>query len=163
MYTLFRYNWQVRDEWFQLCDTLPHEELMRPRTGGLGCILRTLFHIVDVEYSWILFLQGKPDFEETFEQHATLASVKRLSESFRPEVERFLQMWSNEMETRTLQITGRSGQLSTFTHGEILRHVIAHEIHHVGQLSVWARELNLTPPSANVIGRKLMEREQGLT
>jgi uncharacterized damage-inducible protein DinB len=67
------------------------------------------------------------------------------------------------METRPLQITGRSGQTSTFTHGEILRHVIAHEIHHVGQLSVWARELNLTPPSANVIGRKLMEREQGLT
>jgi uncharacterized damage-inducible protein DinB len=82
VYTLFRYNWQVRDEWFQLCGTLPHEELIRPRTGGLGSILRTLFHIVDVEYSWILLLQGKPDFEETFEQHATLTSVKRLSESF---------------------------------------------------------------------------------
>ncbi|HDR5875335.1 TPA: damage-inducible protein DinB, partial [Bacillus anthracis] len=30
-----------------------------------------------------------------------------------------------------------------------------HEIHHIGQLSIWARELNLRPVSANLIGRGL--------
>ncbi|QWH42653.1 hypothetical protein EXW53_12305 [Bacillus mycoides] len=39
--------------------------------------------------------------------------------------------------------------------GEVLRHVIVHEIHHIGQLSIWARELNLQPVSANLIGRGL--------
>ncbi|HDR5022767.1 TPA: damage-inducible protein DinB, partial [Bacillus cereus] len=43
----------------------------------------------------------------------------------------------------------------TYTYGEVLRHVIVHEIHHIGQLSIWARELNLRPVSANLIGRGL--------
>jgi uncharacterized damage-inducible protein DinB len=54
-------------------------------------------------------------------------------------------MWSDEMETRSLQITDQNGQPPTFTQGEILRHVITHEIHHVPD---------------NVIGRELMERKK---
>lgn len=42
-----------------------------------------------------------------------------------------------------------------YTTDEILHHVVAHEIHHIGQLSVWSRELNLVPVHANFIGRKL--------
>jgi uncharacterized damage-inducible protein DinB len=38
---------------------------------------------------------------------------------------------------------------------EVLHHVLVHEIHHIGQLSVWARELNLEPVSANLLGREL--------
>lgn len=30
-----------------------------------------------------------------------------------------------------------------YTKGEILRHLIAHEIHHMGQLSIWVRDLGL--------------------
>lgn len=56
---LFRYNWQVRQDWFKLCEQLTEEELLRKRVGGVGSILKTLFHIVDVEYSWINALQGK--------------------------------------------------------------------------------------------------------
>lgn len=45
MLKLFEYNWQVRIE------------LLERRIGGPGNILYTLFHIVDVEYSWISGLQ----------------------------------------------------------------------------------------------------------
>lgn len=51
MYTLFQYNWQVRDDWFKWCEQLSEEVLLRKRVGGVGSILETLFHIVDVEYS----------------------------------------------------------------------------------------------------------------
>lgn len=40
-----------------------------------------------------------------------------------------------------------------------MRHVIAHEIHHVGQLSVWAREMGRQPVTANLIGRGLSSLE----
>jgi uncharacterized damage-inducible protein DinB len=40
--------------------------------------------------------------------------------------------------------------------GEVMRHVIAHEIHHMGQLSVWSRELDKKPVSANFIGKGLI-------
>lgn len=52
--TLFRYNWMVREEWYRWCEDVNEEELLRNRTGGVGSILHTLFHIIDVEWSWIL-------------------------------------------------------------------------------------------------------------
>lgn len=42
-----------------------------------------------------------------------------------------------------------------YTVDDILHHIITHEIHHIGQLSVWARELELNPVPANFIGREL--------
>ncbi len=68
MQLLFRYNWQVRDEWIQLLKRIPEEELIRERAGGMGSILRTLFHIVDVEKAWILLaLQQLPGSHFNFE------------------------------------------------------------------------------------------------
>ena len=31
----FEYNWQVRDEWFEWCNPLSNEELIKDRTGGV--------------------------------------------------------------------------------------------------------------------------------
>ncbi|GLB61898.1 hypothetical protein NCCP133_40270 [Cytobacillus sp. NCCP-133] len=59
MLSLFRYNWQVRDEWFEWCRRLSPKELKAKRTGGTGSILQTHFHIVDVEYSWVCVIEGK--------------------------------------------------------------------------------------------------------
>jgi hypothetical protein len=41
------------------------------------------------------------------------------------------------------------------TADKILHHIIALEIHHIGQLSIWSRELELQPASANFVGREL--------
>jgi hypothetical protein len=83
--TLFRYNWQVRDEWFDWCETLPSDELTRQRTGSVGSILRTLFHVVDVEQAWILQgLQGKPAFHYHYEDYDSLNAVRGLSGVCRP-------------------------------------------------------------------------------
>ncbi|MNZ98143.1 DinB family protein [compost metagenome] len=70
---LFQYNWQIRDEWMNLFQRLPHEELIRKRDGGVGSILRTIFHIVDVEYSWIQVLMGEDIISDPcYEDHARL-------------------------------------------------------------------------------------------
>lgn len=41
--------------------------------------------------------------------------------------------------------------------GEILRHILVHEIHHIGQLSLWSKELGIQVVSSNFIGRDLGE------
>jgi uncharacterized damage-inducible protein DinB len=81
MLKLFQYNWQVRDDWFKWCETVPEEELIKERAGGIGSILYTLYHIVDVEYSWIVLdLQGKPDpGKQPFETYASSQEVRDLS------------------------------------------------------------------------------------
>ncbi|WLD92595.1 DinB family protein [Alkalihalobacillus sp. AL-G] len=156
MLKLFQYNWQVRDDWFTWCESVSEEELLKKRVGGVGSILYTLFHIADVEYSWIQGLQGKPDPEEPpFEDYASLKKVKDLSRQFHLDVEPFMTSWTSEMESRVLSETDSNGETVNFKHGEIIRHVIAHEIHHIGQLSVWAREIERKPVTANLIGRGL--------
>ncbi|MGE8205714.1 DinB family protein [Heyndrickxia sp. NPDC080065] len=146
MYMFFEYNWQVRDEWFQWCENISEEELILPRDGGVGSILKTLFHIVDVEQAWINGLQGNPEYHYNFKDYPSLSSVKELSNNCRLKVKDFVQNWSKEIEKQ---------KLDDFTYAEVIRHVIAHEIHHIGQLSVWSRELGLSPVSANLIGRGL--------
>ncbi|MGG1575243.1 DinB family protein [Fictibacillus sp. NRS-1165] len=155
MKTLFHYNWQVREDWYKWCEDVPQDELLKARIGGVGGILHTLFHIIDVEWSWIRGMQEKPDFQESFDGYRSLEKVRKLDAEFKPEVENFLLAWNDGMEDRILQDTRPDGTKVMFTHGEIMRHVIAHEIHHIGQLSVWAREIGKKPVSANLINRGL--------
>lgn len=157
MKTLFEYNWQVRDDWFYWCENVPENELLKTRIGGVGGFLKTLFHIVDVEYSWIRVLQGKPDFEEPFEAYSSLIKVRDLSNQFHTEVAPFVSSWTAEMELTELTLPRPDDEWVTYRHGEILRHVIAHEIHHIGQLSVWAREIGQAPITANLIRRGLFD------
>ncbi|HYK72342.1 MAG TPA: DinB family protein [Pseudoneobacillus sp.] len=155
MQTLFQYNWQVRDEWLQWCEDVKEEELLVKRTGGVGGILHTLFHIIDVEWSWIRLIQGKPDFQENFEEYRSLERIKELNDRFHSEVKEFVLNWDDSMENRLYEECHPDGNVETFTWGEVMRHVIAHEIHHIGQISVWAREVGKKPVSANLIWRGL--------
>jgi uncharacterized damage-inducible protein DinB len=132
------------------------EELLRIRTGGVGGILHTLFHIIDVEWSWIRSLQGKSDFQENFEEYRSLERVRELDVIFRTEVEEFVKAWDASMEHRPLFDSQSDGSIAVDAWGEVMRHIIAHEIHHIGQLSIWAKEVGKKPISANVIGRGLM-------
>lgn len=70
-------------------------------------------------------------------------------------MEEFVLNWDESMENNLFHDTLPDGRIVTDTWGEVMRHVIAHEIHHIGQLSIWARELGIKPVSANVIGRGL--------
>jgi uncharacterized damage-inducible protein DinB len=155
MLKLFEYNWQVRDDWFAWCRDVPEQELLRKRTGGVGGILHTLFHVVDVEYSWICEMEGKPEFQEPFAEYATLPQVQELSNRFREEEKAFVSSWNTDLESILLNSINSKGEPETFKYGEIIRHVIAHEIHHIGQLSVWSRELGKAPVTANLIRRGL--------
>lgn len=147
----------VREQWYEWCESISEEELLGARTGGVGSILKTLFHIVDVEWSWIQVLQGKPDFQEDFEQYKSLQQVRELEAKFRSDVEPFVLSWHEGLERNVLEDHLADGRVVTDAWGEVMRHVIAHEIHHVGQLSVWAREIGKKPVSANLIGKGLMD------
>jgi uncharacterized damage-inducible protein DinB len=150
--TLFRYNWAVRSEWFDRCQKLSMEELLKKRVGGAGSILYTLYHIADVEYSWIRGIQGEPDIQVPFEEVQTLQLVWALSDSWHAEIADFVESWSIELDHEYVHISWND---EPYTQGEILRHLIAHEIHHMGQLSIWMRELGIEPASASVVGRNL--------
>lgn len=149
---LFRYNWQVREEYFERLARLPEEELHKPRTGGYGSILRTLAHIVIVEQGWVRVLLGVPYLPMDLDAYASLAQVQQLSGQCRPDVERFVGGWTVTTGVRVFETT-RDARPVRFTYAEIAAHLIVHEVHHAGQMSVWLREAGVEPPSADVVLR----------
>ncbi|TFE23748.1 DinB family protein [Cohnella luojiensis] len=158
MLKLFEYNWQVRKDWFDWCESVSEKELLERRTGGPGGILYTLFHIVEVEYSWISGLQGKPEPQEPpFEDYADVQKLRDYSARCHEEIAPFIYGWNSSMETRFLSDQNAKGERFDFKYGEIMRHVIAHEIHHIGQMSVWSREIGKQPITANLIRRGLFD------
>jgi uncharacterized damage-inducible protein DinB len=148
----FEYNWQVRDEWFEWCKELTRKELIESRNGGAGSILHTLFHIAEVEYSWVRGIQGKEDKVFRFCDYETLDKVQSFSEELRNEISSFLTSFSHDLRKEHVNVPWDK---DTYTVNEILHHIVIHEIHHIGQLSVWSRELNRVPVQSNFLGRKL--------
>ena len=159
MLKLFQYNWQVRKEWFDWCDEVPMEELMKKRTGGIGYILPTLYHIVAVEYGWICggIQEKEIEFPE-FGEVAGVQEMRDLSARCHAELAPYVYDWNDSLEERMMIDITDEGERVPHTCGEVMRHVIAHEIHHIGQLSVWSRELGKKPVTANLIGRGLFDR-----
>jgi uncharacterized damage-inducible protein DinB len=81
-----------------------------------------------------------------------LEKIKTLSDEYRNEMEKFFQEEWPVLDYKKVTPWWMEGE---FYKEEVLHHVLVHEIHHIGQLSVWARELNLEPVSANLLGREL--------
>jgi len=151
MKSLLLYNWEVREDYFRLFEGLPIEELVKDRHAGQGSILQTLVHIIDVEYSWMCALMGKPEIQFDVAEYGDLPSLVALSNRLRAEIREDL----NKVEMSSLEheYVTPPWMTQTFSKTEILKHMIIHEIHHAGQLSLWARELGIAPPSTNFIGR----------
>jgi uncharacterized damage-inducible protein DinB len=155
MISFFQYNWMVRDEWFDICSRLPFEELVKERVGGVKTILNTLFHIVVVEESWTSDIKGVPEGNFHIQDFQTVESIRELSIHCKKETERMVRNWDPSKDYETIMCPIGDGRMEGFTYGEILRHMIAHEIHHIGQFSVWARDIGIQPASSNLIRRGL--------
>lgn len=161
MLKLFEYNWQVRKDWFAWCDTVSEEELLARRTGGIGSILYTLHHIVTVEYAWLCGdLQGKELDIPSFDECASVQGLRDYSDRTHAEIAPFIYAWNDSLEDRIMVDTNQDGEQEYFTFGEVMRHVIAHEIHHIGQLSIWSREIGKKPVTANLIRRGLFDKSR---
>lgn len=157
MIEFFKYNWIIRDEWLKWCSQLPEEELLKERIGGMNSFLHTLFHIVDVEQSWMRDIKGEKESFYEFKNFSTLETIKHFSEQCKIETEKVVLNWNVEKDYEQIPCPTSNGEIENFTYGEILRHVIAHEIHHIGQLSIWSREVGLVPVSANLIRKDLFK------
>ncbi|MBO8171246.1 MAG: DinB family protein [Bacillaceae bacterium] len=156
MIYFFKYNWERRNEWFEWASRIPHEELLRSRTGGMGSILETFFHVVDVEQRWVSRIMQEEITRYDYEDFQSLDSIKAFSDREMIRTGEMIERLQPDEHERVVTYVSPGGNRIPCKVGEVLRHMIAHEIHHMGQVSVWAREIGEEPVSANLIGRDLM-------
>lgn len=95
---------------------------------------------------------GKPDIEIDLTSYNSIDEIEDLSNKLQQENKAYLSEWTHDIEN---QIVYASWLNQSFTKGEIIRHIIVHEVHHIGQLSIWARKMGMKPISANFIDRGL--------
>jgi uncharacterized damage-inducible protein DinB len=153
--SFFNYNWQIRDKWFEWCKEISEEELLKERTGGHKGILQTLFHIVDVEQRWMRGIANDETVACNFSDRNTLDKVIQFSEETKEYSLNFLYNYTSNRDNDLLSAVNKKGEKVSHLYIEILLHLSVHEVHHTGQLSVWARELGKEPISANLIGLNL--------
>lgn len=156
MIEMFLYNWQIREEWFEWCGSLSNEELTRKRVGGMGSILHNLYHVIDCEKIWINQLQGTPVQVNDLNAVTTLQEVIAFAGHTQSETLHFLQSLPMDGPEKVLELERKDGSIKSLSYGKVLRHISAHEIHHIGQLSVWSREMGLKPISSDLIFRELV-------
>ncbi|WP_409296861.1 DinB family protein [Peribacillus sp. SCS-26] len=153
MLELFFYNWQIREDWFSWCGRIPADELTKTRIGGMGSILHNLYHVIDCEQLWISQMQGTSVIVRDIAEITSLSQVTAYSQENKAATHRFLK--SESSRSGFLEIKRKSGETILLPHQKILQHIAAHEIHHIGQLSVWARELGIKPVSSDLVFREL--------
>ena len=152
---MFLYNWQIREEWFKWCETISNEELTKKRIGGMQSIIHNLFHVIDCEQIWVNQMQGTPVIIKDINRISSLNDVKTFSNLTKPVTESFIKSHTSEAKDKILVVKSRNGTTKSFSFDKIITHIISHEIHHIGQLSVWSREIGLKPVSSDLIFRDL--------
>ena len=142
---LFRYNWAVRRRWFDWLEARPAELVTRPFAGGLHSFAANFTHIIGAENRWVQRMRGQPATADDFAPYQSLAAVRRLEAERRPAVEAFLAALRPADLEHAFDFHGK-----TITWQTALLHAATHEVHHVGQLYVWAREAGEAPPACGL-------------
>lgn len=153
MLSLFHYNWQVREDWLNWCQTISEVEFHKERIGGMKSIRENLIHIVDCELLWLNSLVEKPIIFENRTAINTLSDISTYSDFVKSHTESFIEQLPSQYENNVIEVKRRDGTILHFTQKKILAHMVTHEIHHIGQLSIWARELGFKPISSDLIIR----------
>ena len=71
-----------------------------------------------------------------------LNTIKTYSDFVKSHTQYFIQQLPSDYENRIIKITKRDQTILHFSQKKILAHIITHEIHHIGQLSIWASSFN---------------------
>lgn len=117
-------------------------------------IFKNLIHVIDWELLWINYMLEEPlDYPEK-NSIFNLNGVIRYSIFTKTITKTFLRNLTNDYENKKIHINGKGGTSYSFTYGKIIRHLITHEVHHIGQLSIWSREMELKPISFDLIVRQ---------
>ena len=153
MLSLFHYNWQVREDWFNWCQSIGEEEFHKERIGGMKSIREAFIHIVDCELIWLNSMIEEKIMYESHDIIRKLSDIRAYSAFVKSHTQKFIEQLPSDYENRIIKVKRRNGDVIKFTQKKILAHIITHEIHHIGQLSIRARELNLKPVSSDLIFR----------
>lgn len=115
MLSLFKYNWQVREDWFNWCESLPEEEFHKERIGGMKSIRETLIHVIDCELLWLNSLIDEKIVFERRQLLTQLSEIKEYSTFVQSYTEQLIEQLPSDYENKLIEVQRRDGSILEFT------------------------------------------------
>ncbi len=135
---------------YEACAKLSEGELKAERTSFFPTIMKTLNHILIVDWYYVDALlregQGRSVFdkeEETFTDFAPLRVAQRAVDS---KLVKFVEGISDEKDLEKLVEIQRADHVQRETVTDVLLHLYQHQIHHRGQVHAMLSGTSVKPP-----------------
>jgi uncharacterized damage-inducible protein DinB len=134
--------------------SLPQDKFRQELDGfGMPSVRAQLVHILDVEYSWVLLIQGKGDTPYDWWHESDLQTPAELADH-RRWVEQQTREWlttETDASLNSPRDVTEGGRTHAGIPAEMLLHLMTHAYHHKGQAAAMCRLLGHPAPMTDMI------------
>ena len=155
MLDLVRYQTWANDRIMTTAVALSGEELRRTGTFDHGTAFQTLRHVVDSEWGWRVYLEGKGPEGFVWEMFALedLSSIRSFCTEEDARFEAFVAVLDDVSLHKSIQIGPRlDGSDVTRPLWFVLMHVLNHGTHHRSELARYFTDCGYSPDDLDLIG-----------
>ena len=154
---LFRHNYWARDRQLQVCESMTHEQFLRPLGSSFSSVRNTLAHLVAAESMWLECWRGQPTRPMLSpEEFPTLEAVSTRWLRVQFEMTEFLATLTEERLPRLITFVDLSGRAWTYTLWRMMMHLLHHQSYHRGQVTTLLRQLGIQPPEVDFLAAQDM-------
>jgi len=148
---LFVYNYWARDRQLEACEALTAEQFLRPMGNSFASLRDTLAHLLGAEWIWLERWRGRsPQALPPVTDYPTLTALREAWGPVEQGVRDYLSGLSEEAFAGRFSFTNAKGETWTYPVWRSLLHVSNHQTYHRGQVTMFLRQLGVSPPALDV-------------
>jgi len=148
---LFVYNYWARDRQLEACATLTGEQFLQPMGNSFPSLRDTLAHLLGAEFFWLGRWRGRsPQALPAATDFPTLAALQEAWRPVEQGVRDYLGGLSEEAAAGRFTFTDGKGVTWTYPVWRSLQHVANHQTYHRGQVTMFLRQLGISPPGLDI-------------
>jgi uncharacterized damage-inducible protein DinB len=147
---LFVYNYWARDRQLEACATLSNEQFLRSLGNSFPSLRDTLAHLLGAEWIWLERWRGRSPLALPAADYPTLAALQEAWRPVEQGVRDYLDGLTEEAYSGRLSFTNAKGETWTYPVWRSLLHVSNHQTYHRGQVTMFLRQLGVSPPALDV-------------
>ena len=147
---LFVYNYWARDRQLEACEALTEEQFLRPMGNSFSSLRDTLAHLLGAEWIWLERWRGRSPQGLPDADYPTLSAVQEAWRPVEQGVRDYLSALSDDEFAGRFSFTNVKGETWTYPVWRSLLHVSNHQTYHRGQVTMFLRQLGVSPPALDV-------------
>jgi uncharacterized damage-inducible protein DinB len=147
---LFVYNYWARDRQLEACATLNNDQFLRSLGNSFPSLRDTLAHLLGAEWIWLERWRGRSPQGLPPADYATLSALEEAWRPVEQGIRDHLAGLTEEAYSSRFSFTNVKGETWSYPIWRSLLHVANHQTYHRGQVTMFLRQLGVSPPALDV-------------